>query len=441
MMNLVLRYGLCLIVGMVFMSWSNAQGETIQDAIQQMLKSNPDIKSTAYNKLAREQEVTQAKARYFPTLDVIGRTGYYNQDHPDQDSTWPKEASLRLRQNVFEGGASLSEVQRQEARVKSQAYLLQGRSETTGLQACKVYLGVLQSSDLYDLAKENLLIHERIYDQIKLRSEAGVDRRADLDQVMGRLALAQSNIIVTKANIEDAKTDYQNVIGMLPGDLVKPDSVESAIPATMEEAEQTAIKNYPILKSAKADVEAREKQHETAKRVNFPKLDVAVDYTWQDDTETADPYKYQEDLSAMAILSFNIFNGFKDKARISETRYLINEAEEIMNGTQRQVVQSIRLSYEAYLAAQDRVKKLEEYVKASKLTADAFTAQWRIGRRTMFDVLDTQAEYINAKQDLVKAQYEKRYSEYRVLTGMGALAKTMGLQWPAESQVAENRQK
>jgi len=441
-MKLVLRYGLCLAVGVVFMGWSNAQGETLQDAIQQMLKTNPDIRSTAYNKMAREQEVIQAKARYFPTLDVIGSTGFYNQDHPNQDSTWPKEATLKLRQNVFEGGATLSEVQRQEARVKSQAYLLQGRSETTGLQACKVYLGVLQSNDLYDLAKENLLIHERIYDQIKLRSEAGVDRRADLDQVMGRLALAQSNIVVAKANIEDSKTDYQNVIGVLPGELVKPDSVESAIPATMEEAEQAAVKNYPILKSAKADVEAREKQHETAKRVNFPKLDLAVDYTWQDDTQAVDNNeKYQEDLTAMAMLSFNIFNGFKDKARISETRYLINEAEEIMNGTQRQVVQSIRLSYEAYLAAQDRVKKLEEYVKASKLTADAFTAQWSIGRRTMFDVLDTQAEYINAKSDLVKAQYEKRYAEYRVLTGMGVLAKTMGLEWPAESRVAENKRK
>ena len=62
-MKLVLRYGLCLAVGVVFMGWSNAQGETLQDAIQQMLKTNPDIRSTAYNKMAREQEVIQAKAR------------------------------------------------------------------------------------------------------------------------------------------------------------------------------------------------------------------------------------------------------------------------------------------------------------------------------------------------------------------------------------------
>jgi outer membrane protein, adhesin transport system len=440
MKRLLVGGAVILVMGFIVWGLESAQAETIQDAIQAMLKTNPDIRSTAFNRLARDQEVVQAKARYFPTLDAIGSAGYWHQDHPEQDNSWPKEAVLSLRQNVFEGGATLSEVQRQQARVKSQAYLLQGKAENIGLQACKVYLNVLQSLDLYDLAKENLLIHERIHDQMKLRSEAGIDRRADLDQVMGRLALAQANLIVTKANVEDAKTDYQAVIGHFPEDLIKPASLESAIPLTMAEAEQLAIKDYPILKSAKADLEARIKQYETAKRINYPSLDLAVDYRWQDDTaDVTNNEGYKEDLTAMATVRFNIFNGFANQGRIAQTKYEINEAEEIMNSTQRQLVQSIRLSYEAYLASQDRVKKLEDYVKATGLTADAFTTQWSIGRRTMFDVLDTQAEYINAKTDLVRANYEKTYSQYRVLSGLGNLSKTMGLEWPAESIVKSDQ--
>ena len=439
-MKFILRYAVFLVVGFLFFGFETVQGETIQDAVQTMLKSNPDIRSAAYNRLARDQEVVQARSRFLPTLDVVGRAGYYNQDHPEADDNWPKEAVISLRQNVFEGGATLSEVQRQQARVKSQAYLLQAQSEVIGLQACKVYLAVLQQQDLLELAKENLAIHERIYDQMKLRSQAGVDRKADLEQVTGRLALAQSNLVVAKANLEDAKTDYQAVIGHFPEDLVKPESVESAVPATKEEAEQNAIKNYPLLKSAQADLDARMKQHETAKRVNYPSLDLSLDYRWANDADySANPTPYEEDLTAMATVRFNIFNGFKDKGRIDETKYLINEAEEIKNSTQRQLVQSVRLSYEAYLAAQDRVMKLDDYSKAAGLTADAFTSQWTIGRRTMFDVLDTQAEYINAKSDLVTAKYQKTYAEYRVLSGMGMLAKTMGLEWPAESVVESDQ--
>jgi outer membrane protein TolC len=51
----------------------------------------------------------------------------------------------------------------------------------------------------------------------------------------------------------------------------------------------------------------------------------------------------------------------------------------------------------------------------------------------MFDVLDIEAELINAKIDLVNARYDKTYSQYRVLSGMGKLINTLGLQWPLES--------
>jgi len=173
-------------------------------------------------------------------------------------------------------------------------------------------------------------------------------------------------------------------------------------------------------------------QYEVARRINYPKLDAAVDYKWETDVNY--PHR-TEDFIATAVLSFNIFNGFQNKARIEETLQSVNEAKEILGNTKRQTVQSVRLSWEAYKTAHDRVTYLEEYVKAAELTADAFAKQWTIGRRTMFDVLDTQAEFINAKSDLVKAEFEKMYAEYRVLSGMGKLVKALGLQPPAESRL------
>lgn len=416
-----------VIVGVSVLLWGggNARGETLEEAIRYVLQTNPDIRAVAYNRLARDQEVIQAKGGYFPTLDSSISYGKdiikdgKNSPPPlasDQVTTEPKSTVLSLRQNVFHFGTTQSEVRRQEARVQSEAYLLQGTSENVALQASRVYLNLLRNMELSELAKENLLNHERIADQMKLRSTSGVDRKADLDQVMGRLALAQSNMVVTTANIADGKTDYQAVIGRLPEDLVKVAPMDSAIPSAMDEAEQVAMKNHPILKSALADLESRRAQYETAKRVNYPSLDVAADYKWQ--TDVTYPNHYRE-LMATAVVRFNIFNGFRNKARIAETLHLINEAREILNSSQRQVLQSVRLSWEAYTATKERVTSLEEYVKSTGATAEAFAAQWNIGRRTMFDVLDTQAEYITAKSDLVKANFDKLYSEYRVLSGMG----------------------
>jgi adhesin transport system outer membrane protein len=419
-------------VGVLLLGGGSAQGETLQNEIKYVLQTSPEIKAASYNRLAKDQAVIQAKGGYFPTLDASLSTGIDQRMHTfstDPTISRPKATILSLRQNVFQFGATQSEVRRQEAIVQSQAYLLQGTSENVALQASRVYLNLLRNMELYDLAKENLLNHERIADQMKLRSTSGVDRKADVDQVMGRLALAQSNVVVTTANIADGKTDYQAVIGRVPESLVKASPMDSSIPGSMDEAEQLAVKNYPILKSARADLESRKAQYETAKRVNYPSLDVAVDYKWQTDVD------YPNRQEANAVLRFNIFNGLRNKARIAETLNLVSEANEILNNTQRQIVQSVRLSWEAYTAAKERVAFLEEYVKSTGLTNEAFAAQWNIGRRTMFDVLDTQAEYITAKSDLVRAKYDKMYAEYRVLSGMGKLIDTLGLQYPEESRV------
>ena len=416
----------------------DVRAETIQDAVKSVLQGNPEITSVAYNRLARDQEVRQAMADFFPRIESSISDGYIDQHHPylADDHFRPRSATVKLNQNLFRGGATLSETNRQKSRVASAAYQLQGVSENTALLACRVYLNYLRALDQDVLAKENLLIHQRFYDQIKLRSQAGVDRGVDLEQITARLALAKSNIIVTQANIENAKTDYQAVMGYLPVNPARPEPPYTLIPSTLQDAERIALANHPTLKSAKADIEARNYQYKTARALTYPSLDVGAGYTWGDElNRPAASYDYEDYLQVNATLTFNIFNGFVNQARIKETSYLINEAEELAKRTELQTVQSIRLSHEAYMADQRRVKELEQYVVSTDKAAEAFISQWSIGRRSLFDVLDSSAEKISAKSDLINAQYDKMYSAYRILSGMGTLVNSLGLPWPEESRV------
>ncbi|MFC1844679.1 TolC family outer membrane protein [Thermodesulfobacteriota bacterium] len=434
-MKSMLRYTGLMFFGVLIWGVGNLQAETLQDAVYYMLQTNPEIRAQSFNRLARNDEVTQARSGYWPTVDVSYSTGFLEVYHPEpSNNTWPDSTILSLRQNVFQGFATQYEVERQKARVNSQAYLLQGTSENIALETAKVYLNVLRQLEILDLAKENVTIHQRIYDQIKLRSESGLDRKADLDQVLARLALAESQVVVTQANVADAKTDYQFSVGRMPENLIKPFSVDSFMPGSMDEVVQRALANYPILKSAQADVHAREAQYVVAKSNYYPKLDLAVDQKWENDVDVDG---YAEEFSATAVARFNIFNGWKDKARIAETRKLICEAREIRNNTHRQIVEAIRLSWVAYQSTLSQITFLENYVNSTSITAEAFSKQWNIGRRTMFDVLDIEAELINAKIDLVNARYDKAYAQYRVLNGIGRLVHTLGLPWPVESNVDE----
>lgn len=414
----------------------SVNAETLQEAVKSVVERHPDVRSAAHNRLARDKEVVQARSGYFPQLNVEAGAGYDDVKKPIDDELNPWEARISLRQNLFAGFSTMNEVARQKARVKSQAFLTQSSAENTALETIKTYLEVLKNQEYKALADENLVLHERIGDQIGLRSESGVGRGADQSQIQSRLGLARSNVIVTEQNLIDAQTNYQALVGHAPANLSVPQSMVELLPKSLSDAERRAITDHPTLKSAIADLKARFKQDEVAKSTFWPIIDFEIDKIFED--ETSYSYDEREDLRLFLRLRYNLFNGWKDKARKEETEELIREAIEIKNHTFRQVIESIRLSWQAFQSANRRIAYLKERLQYSTSTANAYTQQWNINERTLLDVLDAEAERIDAARQLVTAEFDGLYSHYRLLNGMGKLIPSLGLNLPDESIVDED---
>jgi len=414
-----------------------ADAQTLQEAVGQIITTNPDVRSMGHNRLGRDEEVRQARAGYFPTLDFEAGTGRDYVDKPFDGDTTPQLVRIGVRQNIFAGLSTMNEVARQKARVESQAYIVRSTADNTALKATNVYLEVLKNQAIVDLAQENLTIHQRIADQIKLRSESGVDRLADMDQIQSRLQLAYANLVVAEQGLLDAQANYNAVIGNLPSQLTRPDSPAPLLPPSREEAERLAIANHPQLKSAVFDLEARRKQDEVAKSPFMPIIDFEADKVWEKDTYLNDYYygDEREDLRLFLRFRYNLFNGWKDEARKKETAHLINEAREIKNHTHRQVVESLRLSWQAYEASRKKTNYFRQRQQFAANTATAYTKQWNIGQRTLLDVLDAEAERIDSGRQLVTAEYDGLYAGYRILNSIGKLIPSLNLQWPEEGAV------
>ena len=295
-----------------------APAETLQEAVQRTIESNPDVRAVAHNRLARDQEVKQARSGFFPTADLEAGAGKDYVEKPFDDDLEPWQVRLGLRQNLFTGFATMNEVDRQKARVQSGAWEVRSTTDNTALKTSEVYLEVLKNEAILALARENLTLHERIADQIRLRSESGVDRRADNDQIQSRLNLARSNVVVTEQNLLDAQTNYLAVVSHMPAQLSRPEIDEHLLPASLEEAEEQALAAHPQLRSANADIEARRKQDEVAKSPFMPTVDFELDQLYEEDTNYSSYYdedKEREDLRLFLRLRYNLFNGWKDVAR------------------------------------------------------------------------------------------------------------------------------
>ncbi|WP_166358432.1 TolC family outer membrane protein [Pseudomonas akapageensis] len=416
---------------------SFVQAQTLPEAMQQAMDVHPEIQAGVNSRLAADGQLRAAKGGYLPKVDVLAGYGREGTDDQNTGGRWQTldrgEASAHVRQMLFDGFATSSEVGRQQATVNSRAYSLLGTSERTALSVAQVYLDVLNRRQMVQLAEDNLRSHERVYDQIKLRTSRGVGRTADLDQAEARLAQAQNNLITEQTNLADAQTNYLSVVGSLPDELVEPQGFVALLPATLDEAREQMVESSPILRSAESDITATEKQYEAAKSTFYPQFDAELGHNA--DNNVGGEVGVSNGWEAMVRMRLNLYSGGSNKADLESKAYQATQALDIRNNALRQLNEELGLAWNAYNNATAQLPIAQKYVDRSSSVRSAYQSQFSLGERTLLDLLDSENELFTSRQRLVQIKTLQLYTQYRIKATMGQLLKSQGVVAPMATVV------
>ncbi|MBX9754859.1 MAG: TolC family outer membrane protein [Pseudomonadaceae bacterium] len=430
-------------------SCSQLQAMTLTDAIQSTVETHPQIQASQNARLSADEEVKVAKGGYLPSVDVLAGYGRKNIDSPatrgltghNTETGTYGTSELRLRQMLFDGFNTPNEVARTEAVVNSRAYYTQGTAEALALRTVEVYLDVLKRREMVTLATNNLQAHLRMNDQIALRSETGVGRTADSDQAEARLALAQNNLYTEQVNLADAETNFLSVTGRKADELVSPASAKSSMPADIAGARQTVASNNPLLKSAQADIQAAEKQYESAKSPFYPRFDAELATSADNDVELNNANQLNGHVNgwrAGVSMNYNLFNGMRDKARLQSSAYKVNEAMDIRNNALRELNENLALAWNAMENARLQTPKARDYADYSARVREAYQQQFTLGQRTLLDLLDSENELFTANRRYTEVRYTEEFSMYRVIAATGELLRQQNIALPAEAVAASD---
>ena len=423
----------------VMLAAPSASAVGLRDSIATSINDNPVVKRALSAYLAVTEEVREAQGGYYPSIDATLGYGYEwtkNSGAGDEELN-RREVRLNLNQMIFDGGATSSEVERQQARMRSAMANLQDVSEDFALEAGRAYLELLRREQLLNSANETLLNHVRIYEQIKRRSESGMGALSAIQQAEGRLALAEVNALAAENNMRDAKANFERIYGVSPEQQLDPvDAMVAPLPASLEAAQSVSAAGHPVMSVAQADIEAAIAQREAAESRMYPRLDFEVERRWDDNLD-GQPGP-NEDLSAMLRLRYNLYSGGEDSARIRRSEHQLGEAQAIQRDALRQVRQSLELSWNAYEILGRQMEFLREHLAASEQTRDAYQKQFDIGQRTLLDLLDTENEVFSARNQLVEAQIDHQIAQIRVLNATGGLLSAMNIELPQPQQAMED---
>ncbi|TCW49634.1 adhesin transport system outer membrane protein [Phytobacter diazotrophicus] len=440
-----MKYGSQLFMGAALtVCATQSQATTLEQAVKDSLLWHPQVNASANSRYSAEQDLRAAKGGYLPSLDLTADSGWEQTDNSTTRAAGEhlrnlnrSESAINLTQNVFNGFATTSEVARQKATVNSRAWTVLNTSESTALQAIQSYLDVLMREQMVKLAEDNLHNHERVFDQIRLRTAQGVGRQADYDQAEARLAQARNNLLTEQTNLEDSRANYQSVTGKDADTLVMPGKI--TVPASLEAARKVMLENNALLKQADADVEATRQQYEAQKSRFYPNVNVEVGRTMDNNLDGT--RGHNQEWQAMVRMRYNLYNGGSDQATLTSYAYKMKEAQDVKNNALRQLNEELRLAWNAKNNAEQQVPIAKEYAERSVTVRSAYQEQFSLGDRTLLDMLDSENEVFTAQRRYVELQFVDMFTTYRISARTGELLKSLNIQPPSASQPLDQAQR
>ncbi|MDY0051566.1 MAG: TolC family outer membrane protein [Aliarcobacter sp.] len=413
----------------------NLQALTLKESVLEALDTNPIVQERLKNFNETQQDLEITKSEWLPSLDyraTIGRNNAGEIKDYSSNSEYKNSVSdqtynhytnsLKLTQNLFNGFSTTHKIDYQEARILGAAHHYLENANDVAFQMTGSYIDVIRSYQLYENAKDNVRVNEKIYKDVQSLYDQGLTTKSEMTKIYASLSLAKSNLVVQKNNTVDKEFRFKRLLGRnsaissftLPAlNYVMPESKERAI--------MYATQNNPSILVSNFNIKGAQALYKEKKSKFYPSVDLELEQVFNDVSDTNGFDSPDDRSKAYVVLNWNLYKGGADIADIQKSKSTINKEVELQRDLKRQTIEGLELSWSAYELLGQQLEELYKYYEYSLETLDSYQSEYEMGRRTLLDLLSAQNDLVNSKSQIINAQMDKLFAQYRILDAMGLL--------------------
>ncbi len=419
---------ICLAISLISASaYTQAQTQTLKESAQRAMVSNPEVLAKWHSFQSTSSSRDAAFGAYLPNVNLSADTGRDNRDNRlGKTELSRNSASLSLNQMIYDGFLTRNQVKQLDHLKRVRFFEFQDASEAIALEVTRAYADVIRFRKLVSLSEDNYVRHRAVYEQIQAKSKAGVGRRVDLEQISGRLALAEANLVTESSNLHDVSARFQRLVGVMPSkDVESLHTLSKDLPVSVTVALNSAFNQHPALLASVENIQAVNSTVGSRKSAYQPRFDFKAR---AEHGNNIDFVKGRTNNStAEVVMTWNLFNGGSDKARVQEAADQLNLARDLRDKTCRDIRQTLAIAFNDTRKLTDQLSFLDQHQLSIEKARDAYRQQFDIGQRSLLDLLDTENELFQAKRSFANAEIDLFLSFARTHAGMGQLHKALGL--------------
>ena len=406
----------------------SAPATTAQEAAQRAILHNPEVQAKWHTFLAAIDERRVYKSGYLPSIDLDARVGrqFDRFDGSNAGNYHFNQATLQLTQMLYDGFFTRNLVRQFDHAMLVRYYELMEGAQSIAYEAVRAYEDVQRQRELVSLARDNYRQHREVFEQIERRVQAGVGRMVDLEQIGGRLALAESNLIVEVSNLHDVSARYLRIVGELPAENLLPLAMLSeGIPDNVSEALNLAYQAHPAFHAAIENITSTEYLRRRDRSEFYPQLSLRLRNTWNQGID-AIPERRESAVIELA-LRYNLYAGGRTSATSKKNANLVYEAHDRRDIVCQNIRQEVSIAWHEVYRLQERLRHLEAHRNATDRVRVAYRQQFDIGDRGLLDLLDIENEFFESSRAVANAQHDWAIAHARTQAGMGNLLYALGI--------------
>ncbi|HWJ69837.1 MAG TPA: TolC family outer membrane protein [Sphingobium sp.] len=420
---------LAILVALLGSTIGPAQAETLQDALAAAYRNNPTLTAVRAGQRATDETYNIQKASGLPNLGVTSTYTESAHSRPLNPLLAPRDlnTSLSLSVPLYSGGRVRNGMTGAQRRIEAGQFDVRSTELTVFSQVVAAYMDVIRGQSLVALSRNNVDVLEVNLKATNNRFQVGDLTRTDVAQSESRLSLARGDLKTAEATLIEARERYIQLVGHAPVDLQAPPPLPG-LPATPDEAVETALANNPDLAAARKQREANGYDVRVARGQRLPTVSGFVSGGY--DTSLGSASREAVDLGVGgdtdtvqlgARLTLPLYQGGGPAAQVRQSQAREQQAMEQETAVERDVIAQTRSLYASWQASDEVIASSRVAVDAAALSLQGVRAENTVGTRTILDILNAEQEAFSSRVQLVTAERNAYVASFSLLAAMNRI--------------------
>ncbi len=415
--------------GLLLLAWT-VQADDLLTVYRQTEQTSPRLAAAAADLNATRERRPQAFAGLLPVLSADGaldRQRFKELNGSDNTTlNTSRLANLTLTQPLFHYDRWI-QLEQADSEIAAAEADYAAVAQEVMIQVAERYFTVLGAEDKLAFANAEKEAIGRQLEQAKQRYNVGLIAITDVKAAQARYDLSISREIQAHSELAQARDALRETSGTLHDalaplqtelELVRPD------PESPKQWLAQARKQNLRILSARAATEAARQEIRRQRAGHLPTLDLNA-ATRYIDTEFGGiaPIK-RHDSEVGLQLTIPLYQGGLVNSRTREARSRFEEAKRNLQQAQRSAEFETRNAFRGVITDIAQVQALGESLASTEVAVRAEEAGFKVGTRTIVDVLNAQRENYLARLNYARARYQYLLDRLRLKQAIGSLSQS-----------------